>query len=699
MRKKKQREWEGYYFVEPGRRKRSLADRLLPVWNVFALLAIAASLFVLAAIVIPTGTRPRLGRGNLGACLEGEELTLSWPEPSNADAVRLYIFDPEKMDYVLQGEYQKNETVLENVRQNEEIMVQLQAVKHTTDWTGQSKERTSRIKSVTIRPVKLEPPAVRGDLDAKNRTVTIQWEAGSRNLYEVCQKKENDSWESVIQTGKDSAVLQFGDELTLPAEGTSASLAVRTMRREDGCAYYSPLSEPLLISGEYLSGTQLALSYEKTGDHQYRISWEDTLGDTFEVRQWSAQENGWVTVAVLDWDAAHHYDTGVLPSNEEVRFQVIAYREGVQYDEEDFSAEAMELTFQTDLSPLYCTIWPIMDVTMYDSAQNGQPMTAVPGGEALCVLAEKDGSFYVRYDGQYGYINSDYCMINLPEYLGDLCAYDNKNSYSSIFRAHGYGLPGITGEVVQGFEHAKLGENEYLVPYLYPCTALLRKAAEKVQEDGYRLKIYEAFRPNEATRYLFDTVQGYLDETVTGQPVGMAAGQAPDSSAAGQAGGAGSPTYREVMTNSQYSLSYFLAETISSHNRGIAVDLTLEETESGREVKMQTDMHDLSWHAALTENNEAADLLTEYMTGVGFTGLVSEWWHFQDDATKNRLKLDTYLTQGVSVEGWKKDATGWRYRLEDGSYYRGTTAEVEGVSRTFDENGYCAEIEEPQAGG
>lgn len=692
MKRKKQRGFEGYSFIEQGNRKRRLADRLMHIWDFFALIVIVASLIVLATIVIPTGMKPRLGRGNLGACLVGEELTLSWPRPANADAVRLYIFDTDKMDYVLHGEYQENSVVLSGIRQNQEIMMQLQAVRYTVGWTGQEKERTSRIKSVTVRPIKLEPPEVWSNLDAKNRVVTIQWEAGSRNLYEVCQLNENNAWESVIQTGKDAVTLQFGDELLVPTQGNSASIAVRTMRRSEGCEYFSPISKPILVASDDLSGTQLALSYVKTGDHQYRLDWGDTLGDTFEVQQWSEEDKVWITRAVLDWDAEHYYDTGTLPSNEDVRFRVIAYREGVRYDEEDFSMETMEVAFRTDISPRFCTIWPIMKLRLYADETGTEVLGSVPEGEALCVLEEKEGRFLVMYEGIYGYVDSDYCMIDLPEYLGELCAYDNADSYSSVFRAHGYDLPSITGSVILGFENAKLGENEYLVPYLYPCAQLLRQAAEKVQEDGYRLKIYEAFRPNETTRYLYDTVMSYLDDNVTGAQVGIASGQAPGSSAAGQAG-ATAKTYRSVITNSRYSLSYFLAETISSHNRGIALDLTLEEAETGRELKMQTDMHDLSWHSALTENNDAAKLLTNYMTEAGFTGLISEWWHFQDDKTKDRIGLNTYLTEGISVEGWKKDDIGWRYRLADGTYYSSMTAEIDGQQYGFDENGYCADME------
>ena len=82
---------------------------------------------------------------------------------------------------------------------------------------------------------------------------------------------------------------------------------------------------------------------------------------------------------------------------------------------------------------------------------------------------------------------------------------------------------------------------------------------------------------------------------------------------------------------------------------GIALDLTLE-TLDGEELEMQTRMHDLSWYATIDRNNENADLLNKYMTGAGFAILRSEWWHFQDNETRDALELD-YYQYGVTRKG------------------------------------------------
>ena len=78
------------------------------------------------------------------------------------------------------------------------------------------------------------------------------------------------------------------------------------------------------------------------------------------------------------------------------------------------------------------------------------------------------------------------------------------------------------------------------------------------------------------------------------------------------------------------------------------------------------------------------------MTGVGMNGLSSEWWHFQDDDTREAIGLNSALDTGVSPEGWTQDDGGWRYRRSDGSFVRSTSMAVDGRTYTFDKEGYAA---------
>lgn len=693
LKRKKKRKAEGYYFVAPRRRRRkSLAEKMLPVWFLFAAAAALGCLAFLIYALVPGGMKPGLGRGDLRVCLEGDQLTVSWPQPINASASRLYRYDLEKKEYVLYGEFEGSGTTLSGVRANEEILLQLQAVKYTVNWVGKPCERTSRVKSVTVRPMLLDQPVLQKELDPEKMVLTVSWNAGSGNLYEVCRMDENGRWETLSETGFDSVSLSFGDDIDMPDQEHPASLAVRTMRRGSGCVYYSALSEPVVVQRDDLSGTLLALNCETVGDRMYRMTWEETRGDTYEVQQWSQQDGEWITKKVVDWSEERVYETGRLPSGALVRFRVVAYHAD---HEEDFTVEPDVLSFRTDISPLYCTIWPIIDLDLMAEAQQGAGVAKIPAGEALCVLAEENGWFQVRYRDHYGYVDSRYCMINLPEYLGDWCEYDIANSYSSIFRVHGYDIPGITGTVVEGYEGICLKNDDFLVPYLYPCSQLLLQAAKDVWEDGYTLRIYDAFRPNEATRFLYNTMSGLLNTGVSGEITVLNANSAfaRELAADDFRGAESMPTFGQVMMNSQYQLSWFLAASVSAHNRGIALDLTLVDRNTDELVGMQTDMHDLSWYSSSAENNENADLLALYMKRLGFNGIASEWWHFQDDDTREEIGLNSYLTQGVAVTGWKKDDAGWRYRLADGSYYSGTTATIDGGDYTFNADGYVMSAE------
>ncbi len=385
--------------------------------------------------------------------------------------------------------------------------------------------------------------------------------------------------------------------------------------------------------------------------------------------------------------------------------------------------------------PLYCTIWPIQDLTVYNEPGLSEKIGTVKGGQTLCVLAEENGSFKVCYDNDLdiGYVDSRFCMINLPEYLKDLCAYNITNSYDSVFRIHEYDIPEVTGTVIPGFENVSPdpASGVFLVPYLYPCAKRLMGAAKKAGEDGYRLKIYESFRPHKATRYLYDSVETLLSEplpdaeevekTMSPEEIDAANAQmvqeSLDQAQAFMLSQGIDPTseqalpivqfyldntpkietdtyiyrktYQEEMTNGTYQLSAFLAKQVSAHNRGIALDLTLCSPETGQDLEMQSAIHDLSYHSVSSANNENAKLLESYMTAEGFSGLTSEWWHFQDDITRKEIKLATYLEDGVSLEGFMADEKGFKYRRADGSFVTDGEMEIGEKKYSFDSDGYC----------
>lgn len=119
-----------------------------------------------------------------------------------------------------------------------------------------------------------------------------------------------------------------------------------------------------------------------------------------------------------------------------------------------------------------------------------------------------------------------------------------------------------------------------------PVLVALTMAAGNLREHGYRLVIWDAYRPL--------AVQSEL---------------------------------RKVCSDEQY-----VAE-VSNHCRGISADLTLAN-EAGKYLDMGTDYDNFSERAhqdtALITSEQAANrqILKQAMVYAGFTPLSSEWWHF-----------------------------------------------------------------------
>ena len=118
----------------------------------------------------------------------------------------------------------------------------------------------------------------------------------------------------------------------------------------------------------------------------------------------------------------------------------------------------------------------------------------------------------------------------------------------------------------------------------------LRMAVQLAAKAGYKLKIFDAFRPHEAQVELWETAP---DKLYVADP---------------QVG--------------------------SNHTRGTAVDLTLVDTK-GNELDMGTDfdhMTTLSHHFSDQVSPQAQanrNLLLDIMEQAGFQHLPNEWWHYE----------------------------------------------------------------------
>lgn len=133
----------------------------------------------------------------------------------------------------------------------------------------------------------------------------------------------------------------------------------------------------------------------------------------------------------------------------------------------------------------------------------------------------------------------------------------------------------------------------------------LAKANTQLEKLGYRIKVWDAYRPVYVQKIFWDLVK---DSRFVANPY---------------TGG-------------------------SIHNRGCAVDITLVKSD-GSEVSMPSDFDNFSTAAYRTNTdmkNEAKknlDLLTECMIQNGFKTIDTEWWHFEDTDSKNYKIADIDL--------------------------------------------------------
>ncbi len=123
-------------------------------------------------------------------------------------------------------------------------------------------------------------------------------------------------------------------------------------------------------------------------------------------------------------------------------------------------------------------------------------------------------------------------------------------------------------------------------------TALkLKRANERFEKDGYRIKVWDAYRPKSVQEIFWALV----------------------------------PNPRYVADPAKGSV----------HNRGASVDITLVDSD-GNEVLMPTGYDDFSEKASRnyagsdSTARENMKYMEKIMTESGFTGLPSEWWHFDD---------------------------------------------------------------------
>lgn len=179
--------------------------------------------------------------------------------------------------------------------------------------------------------------------------------------------------------------------------------------------------------------------------------------------------------------------------------------------------------------------------------------------------------------------------------LGELCPEMKiQASYSSSNN--------FTGEIVRGYKAKKA----YLAKA--PAEALCKAQKEAVKR-GLTLKIFDGYRPVKAVKFFQEWAK--LPET--------------------------NPEVKKLYYPKFTRLELFEQGYIasqSSHSRGSAVDLTLAEIQTGKDLDMGSgfDFFDSISHTdsklVTEEQRRNRMLLKELMESQGFKNFSQEWWHY-----------------------------------------------------------------------
>lgn len=142
-----------------------------------------------------------------------------------------------------------------------------------------------------------------------------------------------------------------------------------------------------------------------------------------------------------------------------------------------------------------------------------------------------------------------------------------------------------------------------------PAAEALVRASAALRAQGYGLAVFDGYRPWSITKIFWDVTPADKKKFVANPAVG------------------------------------------SKHNRGCAVDLTLYELSTGREVEMPSGFDEMSDRAApdypggSAEARAHRDLLRKTMEAQGFTVDRDEWWHFDYGNAKRYPILDIGFDQ------------------------------------------------------
>lgn len=193
-------------------------------------------------------------------------------------------------------------------------------------------------------------------------------------------------------------------------------------------------------------------------------------------------------------------------------------------------------------------------------------------------------------------------------------------------------VPHIVQEIRYYSTYNFIGER--IDGYEEPCALLTKETARALKAvsnemivRGYRLKVFDAYRPACAVKHF--VLWGIEDQDIRMKPY----------------------FYPDLQKQELFEKGYIAKK--SSHSRGSTVDLTLLDMSTGGELDMGSpfDLFSVVSHPdykGITEQQyENRMMLQRVMVRSGFEPIDCEWWHF---TLKDEPYPDTYFEFPVSAE-------------------------------------------------
>ncbi len=193
-------------------------------------------------------------------------------------------------------------------------------------------------------------------------------------------------------------------------------------------------------------------------------------------------------------------------------------------------------------------------------------------------------------------------------------------------------VPSIVQEIRYFSTYNFIGER--IDGYEQPVAIITKEAARALKAvsnemnvKGYRLKIFDTYRPATAVKHF--VLWGIEDLDQRMKPF----------------------FYPDLEKQSLFELGYIASK--SSHSRGSTVDLTLLDMETGKEIDMGSpfdffnEISHPDYRGITDEQYENRMLLQSVMIKHGFLPIDCEWWHF---TLENEPFSDTYFEFPVNSE-------------------------------------------------